>query len=331
MSNTQRDGRETGLDRLLDRSVVGGYTNIGYHLRRRRWASDPAPGALRERHVLITGAGSGLGEAAALEAARLGAVVHLLGRSIDRVAPAAERIRAALGDPSAVDRLVLESCDVSDLTRVRSFAADLEARLDGSGLFAIVHNAGTLPAERTESAQGHELTMATHVLGPILLTDLLAPSLKRSESRARVVFVSSGGMYAQDLPADDPEYLRGTYRGAVAYARSKRTQVELLPVLADRWSEYAAIYGMHPGWADTPGVAASLPLFRAVTKPFLRTPQQGADTIGWLLATQPAPATATFWHDRAMRPPHYLGTHRPEPRDVDRIWDWVRLASTLRG
>lgn len=330
MTTSTQDGRETGLDRLLDRSVLGGYTNIGYHLRHRRWGADPRPDALRGRHVLVTGAGSGLGEAAALDAARRGAVVHLLGRSTDRVAPAADRISSQIGS-SVAGGLVLEACDVSDLEQVRSFAAELEAQLGGEGLFAIVHNAGTLPAERTESAQGHELTMATHVLGPILMTDLLATSLDRSEARARVIFVSSGGMYAQDLPTADPEYQRPPYRGAVAYARSKRTQVELLPLLAARWSDQASVYAMHPGWADTPGVASSLPLFRALTKPLLRTPEQGADTIGWLVAADPAPTTGTFWHDRAVRPAHYLGTHRPAAEDVDRIWDWVRLATGLQG
>lgn len=330
MTTPSQTGRETRLDRLLDRSVLAGYTNVGYRLRRRHWRVEPGRDALHGRHVLITGAGSGLGEAAALDAARRGAVVHLLGRTTERVAPAADRIRGELG-PAVAGRLILEGCDVSDLEQVRSFASALETRLDGNGLFAIVHNAGTLPAERTDSAQGHELTMATHVLGPILLTDLLAPSLGRSAPRARVVFVSSGGMYAQDRPADDPEYQRPPYRGAVAYARSKRAQVELLPLLAARWRDQASVYAMHPGWADTPGVASSLPLFRAMTKPLLRTPQQGADTIGWLLAVEPAPQTGTFWHDRVQRPLHYLGTHRPAPEDVGRIWDWARLAMGLHG
>ena len=65
-------------------------------------------------------------------------------------------------------------------------------------LAGLVHNAGALPSERTESAQGHEITMALHVLGPVLLTELLQPLL--AEQRARVVFVTSGGMYAQPLP-----------------------------------------------------------------------------------------------------------------------------------
>ena len=64
---------------------------------------------------------------------------------------------------------VVERCDVADLDDVRRFVAELDLdRLD-----VLVHNAGAMPAERTESPQGHELTMAVHVLGPVLMTELL--------------------------------------------------------------------------------------------------------------------------------------------------------------
>jgi len=87
----------------------------------------------------------------------------------------------------------------------------------------LVHNAGAMPATRTESTQGHELTMSLHVLGPTLLTDLLAPVLT---DNARVLFVTSGGMYSQVLRADDPEYLKGDY------ARARRTHAASVR----RWS-----------------------------------------------------------------------------------------------
>lgn len=68
-----------------------------------------------------------------------------------------------------------------------------------------------LPPERTESADGHELSLATHVLGPIALTELLLPQLAQSAD-SRVVFMSSGGMYTAELPVDDVDYRRGEYR-----------------------------------------------------------------------------------------------------------------------
>lgn len=313
---------ETTFDRVLDRTLLPGYSAIGFRLRRRTWAAnDPAPGALSGKSVLVTGAGAGLGEAAALGVARLGARTHLVVRSRERAAGAVGRITATLAAEGVAADLVVEVCDVSDLTDVRRFGAELLER--GEPIAVIVHNAGVLPAERTESVDGHELTVATHVLGPVLLTEVLRPLLR--DHGARIIQVSSGGMYAQPLPVDDPEFTQGRYQGATAYARSKRMQVELAPILQARWAhDDITVHTMHPGWADTPGVALSLPLFRALTKPVLRDPAAGADTIVWLAATEPNQPGGRFWHDRTERPTHYRKATRPSPRELDTFWAWSR-------
>ena len=306
---------ERAWDKVLDRTLVGGYTSLGYRLRKRSWDDgDPAPGALVDRRAVVTGANSGLGKATALELARLGATVHLVVRNAARGAAAVDEIRAEVPDAD----LALEICDVSDLAAVRQWAGHFASR--GEGVDVLVHNAGSLPEERTTSPEGHEVTVATHVLGTVLMTELLRPVL----AGARVVLVSSGGMYAQRLPADDLDYEKGSYRGAVAYARSKRIQVALLPVLQERWgADGIAVHAMHPGWADTPGVAASLPLFRALTRPALRDSEQGADTIVWLAATEPPPRGGAFWHDRVQRPVHYRSGTEESPSEVATTWAWV--------
>ena len=62
---------------------------------------------------------------------------------------------------------------------------------------------------------------------------------------------------------------------------------------------------MHPGWADTPGVENSLPAFYCVTRPFLRSPQEGADTMVWLAAsTEAGKVSGKFWLDREQHPSH---------------------------
>ncbi len=306
---------DRGLDLALDRAVVPGYTSVGYRLRQSGWAGDPAPGALRGRTALVTGSNRGLGKAIAAGLAQLGATVLLTVR--DRESGEEARRDIVAGVPDADVRV--EVCDVSDLGTVRAFAADLTSRI--STLDVLIHNAGVLPAARTETGDGHEVTLATHVLGPVLLTELLLPILARSKD-PRVILMSSGGMYTQSLPTADPEYRDGRYRGATAYARSKRIQVALTPILARRWGPHIGVYCMHPGWADTPGVATSLPAFRMVTGPMLRTPEEGADTAIWLAATTPAPPSGRFWHDRRPRPEHYLPLTRYSDDDLDVVWQY---------
>ncbi len=313
------------LDTALDRTIVPGYSRIGYRLRHSGWADDPAPGALKGRTALVTGANRGIGKAIAAGLARLGATVLLTVRNQRSGEQARQEIVAA--DSEADVRV--EVCDVSDLAAVRAFAADLTGRI--STLDVLIHNAGVLPPARTETRDGHEVTLATHVLGPVLMTELLLPLLANS-SDPRVILMSSGGMYTQSLPVNDPEYRDGRYRGATAYARTKRIQVALTPILARRWApQHLRVYCTHPGWADTPGVAASLPAFRMLTGPILRTAEEGADTAVWLAATTPAPSTGRFWHDRRPRAEHYLPLTRYGDRDRQRVWRYCADAIGLEN
>lgn len=310
------------VDRAMDRTVAPGYTRIGYAVRSRLpgWPADPAPDALAGRDVLVTGASSGLGVQSARELAALGARVHLVVRDRGK----GEGVMAELaGEAGPVFRLW--TCDLGDLDDVRRLAADLVAA--DVHPQAVVHNAGAMPPRRTESPQGHELSMALHVLAPVLLTELLLPVLPPG---ARVVLVTSGGMYAQRLRADDPEYRRGEYSPTTAYARSKRAQVELLPQLQRRWGAAGVtVHATHPGWADTPGVVDSLPTFHRLTGPLLRDLHQGADTTTWLAATEPAPDGGRLWHDRRPRP--FALTARTRAAEADRaaLWRWVREQTGL--
>ncbi|GAA1912240.1 SDR family NAD(P)-dependent oxidoreductase [Nocardioides hwasunensis] len=310
------------VDAAMDRSLVLGYTTIGLAVRRALpgWPPDPLPRSLEGRHVLVTGASSGLGVATVEGLAGLGATVHMLVRDEAKGAGVADRLWAA--HPGT--ELRLWRCDVADLDDVRRFASDFAAEVPD--LHAVVHNAGVMPPERTESPQGLELSMAVHLVGPVVMTEALRGPL----AGGRVVLVSSGGMYGQPLRADDPGYTTGDYSPTTSYARSKRWQVEMAPVLGERWgADGITVATMHPGWADTPGVQESLPTFRRITRPVLRDDAQGADTSVWLAAVEPAPPTGRFWHDRAERPTSLLPTTRASEGDRSRAWTWLRDAADL--
>lgn len=312
------------LDDALDRTVIGGYTNLGYSLRRRFW-SDAATGQRMDgRTVVVTGATSGLGLAAAQGFAALGASVILVARDRERGERAQARV-AESGD--APTELAL--CDLADQASIR----DLVRRLGDRGrLDVLVNNAGVLCQRRTETADGIETALAVNVLAPYLLTALLADQLGTSDP-GRVITVSSGGMYAQRLRAGDLQSTDGKYSGAAVYARTKRAEVILTEQWADRLRDRnVVVHAMHPGWADTPGVAASLPGFHRLTRPLLRTPAQGADTIVWLgSAAEPARSTGGFWHDRRRRPAYLLPGTRESDADRRRLWaECERLAGLSR-
>ena len=312
------------LDDALDLAVVPGYTSLGFGLRRRSWPPLP-PDALAGKSVLVTGASSGIGMAAAAGIARLGGTAHMLVRDRARGEEGRRRIAAASPEPSRSGveaRLRLWTCDLADLDAMRAFAASFGSEI--TRLHGLVHNAGVLSDERERSAQGVELTFAVHVLAPYVLTRLLRPALRRG-APSTVVFVSSGGMYTARLDADDPALDQRQFDGPRFYAHAKRIQVILSEELgAESNGSGVAYAAMHPGWADTPGLRRSLPRFRRLVSPLLRDAGQGADTIVWLLATNAAAASpGAFWHDRRVRPTHRL------PRTRDTAEERRRLMAAL--
>jgi dehydrogenase/reductase SDR family member 12 len=302
------------LDTVLDRTLVLGYTRIGYRLRKDTFKPLGLP-PLDGKVVLITGASSGLGLAAAEGFARLGTTVRLLARDERR----GEFARTQIAERTGNEDVHLDLCDLSDLASVRQYAQRLRDRT--SRLDVVVNNAGALPAERTLSSDGIELTFATNVLGPFLLTNLLVPLLAVSDP-GRIVNVSSGGMYAQRVHLDDLQMANERFDGATAYARSKRAEVMLTEEWAQRLAPSTVVaHAMHPGWVDTPGLKSSLPRFYRAMKPLLRKPAEGADTIVWLgAAAEPAASSGGFWHDRRRRPTHLVPQTKQTRCEREELW-----------
>lgn len=278
------------VDRVLEATVVGSFSRLGPLVRRRTqdWTDIPS---MTGRTVLVTGATSGLGLAATRRFAALGANVVGIGRN-ERVL---DQLRGELGDQGLFWRFDLS--DLDDVKRLAHQAKHLN-RLD-----VIVHNAGALLSTYTPTRQDLETTFAVHVLAPYVMTKILGRSDAARERR--VLFMTSGGMYTQPFRLDELEMTSTNYRGSVAYARAKRAQVVLVSALQRVEPPGGRrFYAVHPGWAATPGVQSSLPTFNLLTKPFLRTADQGVDGLVWLAATDPAPIGGGLWLDREQRPTH---------------------------
>lgn len=289
-----RAGVARAIDGLLEVSVAGGFGSPGIRLRRRIFDWEQLP-RMDGRRVVITGATSGIGRAAAAEMAGLGADVAIVGRDHERTQVAATQIAA--GTKRAVRAYIADLNVMTDARRVADeIAGDFEA------LDVLIHNAGALSAQYERTAEGYEATYASQVLSQHVLTSRLLPLLSKGTD-PRVIIVSSGGMYAEALDPGTVQMSADAYDGVRAYARAKRAQVALNQEWARRLPGHpVAFHAMHPGWADTRGVQDSLPSFRRITRPILRTPQEGADTIVWLAGVRPIPApSGTFWSDRMPR------------------------------
>jgi NAD(P)-dependent dehydrogenase (short-subunit alcohol dehydrogenase family) len=313
-------------DLTLEASVVGSFSRLGY-VARRRLFDWPEAGTLdlAGRTVAVTGATSGIGLAVATAVAGLGAEVSIVGRDPDRTAAARRLIERRTGSR----RVRAEVADLARLDDIRGLARAVATHHDR--LDVLVHNAGALVHDRVTTADGLELTAQTHVVAPHLLTAELLPLLRRSREGGRVITVSSGGLYTRALRvaalAEPPDPFDGTR----AYAHAKRAQV----VLAGQWAQRAAgagvaFHAMHPGWVDTPGLAAALPVFHRRMAGVLRAPEQGADTIVWLAAAHPAGIGATgFWLDRHRRWIDRVPWTVTGDAAAGELWRWATGAAGL--
>jgi dehydrogenase/reductase SDR family protein 12 len=315
---TRFEGARRLADVALEATIVGSFSRIGFAARRALfdWNAEPVVD-MSGRVALVTGATGGLGLAAATALAQRNADLWIVGRDPQRT----EAARCAIAGVAPDSSVTTAVADLAVLGDVRDLAD--RVRRSVPRLDVMIHNAGALTRDLRCTVDGLEVTAQVHVVAPFLLTTALLPILQATPD-ARVITVSSGGMYTQRLNLDALVTPTIPFNGVRAYANAKRAQV----VLNERWSKQRAASGvvfhaMHPGWADTPGVRESLPRFRALMGPLLRTPSQGADTMVWLAADPRALETnGQFWLDRRPRSVAPLPGTRTSAADAERCWNW---------
>lgn len=275
--------------RFLDKTIVFSFDQTGFVRHQKEFDEDLTKIDLKGKSVLVTGATGGIGSDAAASFSRLGARVFITGRNLQK----GQSFEAQNPHSTFV------SLDMADWKKISDFAK-------GSEVFdLVVFNAGGMPESLLVNEQGVEFQCASQLCGHYYLLQALRENGKLRKG-ARVVWVSSGGMYLKKLDLNNL-FQNSHYDKVDAYANVKRAQVTLVEELAkkDEWKDYY-LYSMHPGWVGTEGLKEALPKFYQLMKNRLRTSGEGADTILWcLLSSKPAPSGG-FYFDRKKASP-YVG------------------------
>ena len=300
-------------DLVLDPSIVFSFDRTGFNRHKQSFIHSDLDVDMTGRVCAVTGANSGLGKATAKAFAQRGAEVWMLCRNQER----AEKARDELVDETGNAQIHVAIVDVGDLDSVRSFIESWRV----TAVDVLVHNAGVLPNQRTDSPQGIETTLSINLVGPLALTAGLNKRLQAGK-KPRIIWVSSGGMYSQKLRLDHLETPPGKFDGVKAYARTKRAMVVASARLANELKHTGiAVHCMHPGWANTKGVRDSIPGFWKVTRMILRSPEEGADTIVWLgVNDQAHDQSGLFWFDRQPRSTHLLPGTQATQAARDEVW-----------
>ncbi|XP_031251369.1 dehydrogenase/reductase SDR family member 12 isoform X2 [Pistacia vera] len=281
---------------------VYGYLNFtrnGFLEHAKNFKEEDMQKRIEGKNCIVTGANSGIGYATAEGLALRGATVYMVCRSKERGEAALSSIQSKTGNPN----IHLEVCDLSSVNDIKSFTSRFSSK--DVPVHVLVNNAGSLEQNRVVTPEGFETNFAVNVLGTYTMTELMLPLLEKAAPDARVITVSSGGMYSVPLTTD-LQFSSGKFDGVEQYARNKRVQVALTEKWSEMYKEKAiGFYSMHPGWAETPGVTKSLPSFSERFAGKLRTSEEGADTVVWL-ALQPKEklVPGAFYFDRAEAPKH---------------------------
>ncbi len=266
--------------------------------------------------VVITGATRGIGRAAAVELARRGCEVAVVGREAARVSETAAEAKAAGGGAPVHEHVA----DMTSMAEVRRLAEELKASYEHIDVLA--NNAGALFASRRVTPEGFELSIALNHLAPFLLTNLLRDRLAGS----RVVTTASDAHQQGRLNLDDLQSEHG-YAAMRVYGTTKLCNILFTRELARRAPELHANC-FHPGVVRTGFGKNDNGVWKILTTlggPFFRSPERGARSLVWLaLSDEAGELTGAYVQDEKVVAPSAQAQDDTLAREL-----WVRSAELV--
>jgi NAD(P)-dependent dehydrogenase (short-subunit alcohol dehydrogenase family) len=233
---------------------------------------------MNQRTIVITGASDGIGRAAAEAlSVRTDTTLVLVGRNPDKIAEIGKRLGCEY-----------HACDFARLGDVRALAATLAA--EHPVIDVLANNAGGVFSPRRVTGDGYEETFQVNHLAPLLLTNELLPSLRAGEGT--IIFTSSMAAFQGSIDLSDlGKEKRWSSFGA--YGAGKLANIVTARAMQRRYgAEGINTVSFHPGVVATSfgaGAGLFVKFFYGswLGKRFMRTPEQGADTLVWLATTKP--------------------------------------------
>lgn len=243
---------------------------------------------------IITGATSGVGEAAARRFARGGANLILICRNHEK----AENLKAEIQKSFNV-KIDLIVADFSDLSQVRTAATMILERFPH--IDVLINNIGMHNTKRVLTPDGFEIVFCVNHLASFLLTRLLLPRLIES-APAKIIQVNSEGHRFGGLDLNDLTWEKRRYKGLQGYGAAKTAQLLTVWEFADQlYGKGVTINAMHPGAVATNIGMNNGFFYRSYQKyilfPLLKDPEISGEALFYLAASPEMAAVSGHFYN----------------------------------
>ena len=277
---------------------------------------------ITNKNILITGATSGIGKAAALKLSLLGANIFFVARNQQKAQLLVDEI-SEISDKEAVPIIA----DLSSQADIHSVAQVFNSF--NIPLHVLLNNAGLINKERKETVDGLEEVFAINHIAYFLLTMLLLDRLKEANN-SRIVNVSSGAhAFVKGFNFEDYQ-AKNTYKPFQVYGYSKLANILFTKKLSDILREdNITVNCLHPGVVGTSFGQNNGNLQKTlfyIAKPFMRSSEKGAETSIYLCSSSDVSDISGkyFYNCKLAKTTKWAQSQD----DADRLWD---LSKNLTG